>query len=167
MDKRDILIGATIANMVATIDRGPSAASSYDAHSAHRFVVEIAGEKLAAFTECTLPNLEIELQEIQEGGQNEYVHALPVRRKSGRVTLSRVLTGDATLLKWYKQILAGDLSDAAKTIAIVMFDSTGKEVARWNFQRAIPVKWTGPTLKSDQGAIAIEKLELVVHEFIV
>lgn len=135
-------------------------------HSGHRFIIEIDGGPVAAFTECTLPTLEIEIQEIQEGGQNEYVHALPVRRKSGRVTLSRGLTADAKLLNWYKVILGGNLANAAKPITIVMFDSMGGEVARWNFQRAIPVKWTGPTLKSDTGAAAIEKLELVVHEFI-
>ena len=137
-----------------------------EAHSGHRFVVEIAGERVAAFTECTLPNLEIEIQEVQEGGQNEYVHALPVRRKSGRVTLSRGLTGDTELLNWYKKILSGSISDATKSISIVMFDSMGSEVTRWNFERAIPVKWTGPTFKSDQGAIAIEKLEIVVHEYL-
>lgn len=135
-------------------------------HTGHRFVVEIDGGPIAAFTECTLPNLEIEVQEIQEGGQNEYVHMLPVRRKSGRVTLARGLVSNPKLLNWYKVVLGGNVANAAKSISIVMFDSMGSEVMRWNFERAIPVKWTGPTLKSDQGAIAIEKLELAVHEYL-
>jgi phage tail-like protein len=46
-----------------------------------------------------------------------------------------------------------------------MYDSRGNELSRWNFEKVLPVKWTGPTLKSDQGAVAIETLELIVHDF--
>jgi phage tail-like protein len=36
-------------------------------------------------------------------------------------------------------------------------------VRRWNLQRAFPSKWTGPDLKSDKGAVAVETLE-ITHE---
>ncbi len=135
-------------------------------HSGHRFVVEIDGQRLAAFSECTLPTLEFETEERKEGGLNDYVHVLPIRRKSGRVTLKRGLTGSTELLTWYLDLLSGQVSDATRTLAIIMFDSMGNQLARWDFMEAIPVKWTGPQLKSDQGAIAIETLELVVHDYI-
>ncbi|MCB9437249.1 MAG: phage tail protein [Anaerolineales bacterium] len=134
-------------------------------HSGHRFVVEIDGKRMAAFTECTLPTLEIEVEEQKEGGLNDYVHVLPIRRKSGRVTLKRGLTNSTELLKWYQQILAGQVKPATKSLSIIMMDTSGVEMARWDFLEAIPVKWTGPQLKSDQAAVAIETLELIVHDY--
>jgi phage tail-like protein len=131
--------------------------------SAHSFVVEIGGTRMAAFTECTLPNLEIEVEEVKEGGRNEYVHVLPGQRKSGRIILKRGLTTSLDLFNWYKQMLSGGVAPATKTVSIILFDSLGNPLARWDFNNAFPVKWTGPTLKSDQSAIAIEQLEIVVH----
>lgn len=134
-------------------------------HSGHRFVVEIDGKRMAAFTECTLPTLEIEVEEHKEGGLNDYVHVLPIRRKSGRVTLKRGLTNSTELLKWYQEILAGQVKSATRSLSVIMLDTKGTEMARWDFLEAIPVKWTGPQLKSDQGAVAIETLELIVHDY--
>ena len=136
-------------------------------HSAHSFVIEIGGKRMAAFTECTLPTLEIETEEIKEGGQNAYVHLLPGPRKSGRVTLKRGFTAEKDLMKWYTDVLQGKVKDATKSISIVLFDSKGNQLGRWDFTKAYPVKWTGPTLKSDAGAVAIEQLDLVVHDWVV
>lgn len=136
-------------------------------HSAHSFVIEIGGKRMAAFTECTLPTLEIETEEIKEGGQNTYVHLLPGPRKSGRVTLKRGFTVEKELMKWYTDVLQGKVKDATRSISIVLFDSKGNQLGRWDFTKAYPVKWTGPTLKSDAGAVAIEQLDLVVHDWVV
>jgi phage tail-like protein len=136
-------------------------------HSAHSFVIEIGGKRMAAFTECTLPTLEIETEEIKEGGQNTYVHLLPGARKSGRVTLKRGFTVERELMKWYTDVLQGKVKDATKSISIILFDSKSNQLGRWDFTKAYPVKWTGPTLKSDTGAVAIEQLELVVHDWVV
>ncbi|GIK66487.1 MAG: phage tail protein [Chloroflexi bacterium] len=139
---------------------------SEEAFSAHSFVIEINGSPMAAFTECTLPTLEIETQDQKEGGLNEYTHVLPVRRKSGRLILKRGLTASQELLSLYKDLLSGQVQPATYSVSVVMYDSMKSELARWNFDKAIPVKWTGPTLKSDTGAVAIESLELVVHDYI-
>ncbi|MEZ4661668.1 MAG: phage tail protein [Caldilineaceae bacterium] len=51
-------------------------------HAAFRFVVEIGQDKVAAFTECTLPVLDWQIEELKEGGQNMFVHQLPGPRKT-------------------------------------------------------------------------------------
>jgi phage tail-like protein len=131
----------------------------------HRFVIEIDNQRMAAFTECSLPNLEIEVAEQKEGGQNEYIHMLPVRRKSGRLTLKSGLTNNADLLKMYLKALDGNIQSATCKLSVIMLDRKSKELARWDFGKAIPVKWTGPQMKSDQSAVIIETLEFVVHDF--
>lgn len=140
---------------------------SIQVHSAHSFVVELDGERVAAFSECTLPDMQLDVQEYEEGGQNEYVHMLPGRRKAGRVTLSRGLDKDAKLMTWYLDALSGNVTKATKSLSIIMLNTKRQPMARWDFERAIPVKWTGPTLKSEQAAVAIEKIEIAVHDLIV
>jgi len=103
--------------------------------------------------------------EQKEGGQNEYIHMLPVRRKSGRVTLKSGLTNSADLLKMYLKVLDGQVKSATCKLSVIMLDRQSKELGRWDFGQAIPVKWTGPQMKSDQSAVIIETLEFVVHDF--
>ena len=47
-----------------------------------------------------------------------------------------------------------------------MFDQKLAEVARWNFEKAWPVKISGPQPKSDSNDISLEELT-ITHEYIV
>ncbi|PJF45061.1 MAG: phage tail protein [Phototrophicales bacterium] len=139
----------------------------FDPVSSHRFVLTIDNDIVGAFSECTLPNLEFEVEERKEGGQNDYTHVLVSRRKSGRLILKRGVAKDSILLKWYHDLLQGKMTDAVKNVSVVIYSPDGKVTGWWFFADAFPVKWSGPQIKSDQAAIAIETLELVVHEYIV
>jgi len=133
--------------------------------SGFRFTVAIDGVNYAAFTEFRLPSLNVQTLDIQEGGQNTYVHKLPVRVNVGPATLRHGITRDLTLLKWYLQVLKGDLENAYRQVTVVMYDVTRQPVATWTFRNACPVKWSGPTLKSDDNGVAIEEIEFVHHGF--
>jgi phage tail-like protein len=115
------------------------------------------------FTECTLPTLEVEIHEQQEGGLNNAVHQIPGRIKSGRITLKHGITTTSELVRWYAKVASGQIDDSKRKISVIMYDSTTSEVLRWNFSQAIPVKWTGPSFVSGNSAIAIETLELSYH----
>nr|QNO51306.1 hypothetical protein HDBBLJII_00003 [Methanosarcinales archaeon ANME-1 ERB6] len=43
---------------------------------------------------------------------------------------------------------------------IILLDSEGNEKWRWFFERAYPVKWTGPELRADSNTVAVESIEL-------
>ena len=135
-----------------------------DPHATFRFSVQIDGIDEAVFSECSLPSMEVEVLEHKEGGYNAGVHQLPGRVKSGRITLRRGVTQSNELLEWYGDIAKGELEKAQRQISVVMYDSTLSEVMRWNFDRAYPVKWTAPTFKTSDSAIAIETLELAFSE---
>ena len=149
----------------------PETGKAIEIHASFRFTVTISDEIVAAFGECSLPNLEIETLEVKEGGQNEYSHRLPVRVKQGTLTLRYGLTRSDKLLKWYVRLLHGldgddkNFKDLIKQVSVTMYDSELKPVALWNFEKAYPVKWKGPTLKTDQQALAIEELEFAFHGF--
>jgi len=125
-------------------------------HVAFRYIVEIDNTRMAAFTECTLPTIEWEIEEVKEGGQNNFIHQLPGRRKASRLTLKHGV-GKGLLLDWYIKALNGQFP--AKNITITLLDFARKEVASWAIENAYPIKWTGPQLKSDSNAVAIQSLE--------
>lgn len=130
-------------------------------HAAFRFVVKIDGINHAVFTECTLPNIEWDVEEVKEGGLNTYVHQLPGLRKAAKVTLKNGIgTGD--LLAWYKQAMNQEY--VRRPVTITLLDTAHERVMDWNIKDAYPVKWNGPQLKSDGNAVAVETLELACGE---
>jgi len=134
-------------------------------HSGFRFTVAIDKVNYAAFSEFRLPSLQVETMDIKEGGQNQYIHKLPVRVNVGTASLKQGITRDFTLLNWYLQVLKGDMAGASRQVTVVMFDVRRIPLIVWNFRDAYPVKWSGPSLKSDTSAVAIEEIEFVHHGF--
>jgi phage tail-like protein len=65
--------------------------------------------------------------------------------------------------KWRALVEQGKIAEARKNGSIVMFDTTGKEIARWNLVNAWPSKLTGPTANATNNEVGIEELE-IVHE---
>lgn len=133
--------------------------------SSHRFAVTLGSSILGAFTEVTLPSLEIKVDTIEEGGLNDYVHQIASRRQKGTLTLKRGLVYGSILLDWYQKMLDGDMKNAYQEVSVIVFDSMRQVSEWWFFGRAFPYKWTGPQLKADQATVAIETLELAVHEY--
>lgn len=131
-----------------------------EVHAAFRFAIQIDGITEAVFTECTLPSLEIDVTQQMEGGLNNAVHQIPGRVKVGKITLKRGITTASDLLTWYVDLAQGKIEDSERKVSVVMYDSLSEEVLRWNFQKAFPSKWSGPTFASATSQVAIETLEL-------
>ncbi len=137
---------------------------SAQAFAAFRFVVDVDGERQAAFTECMLPTIEWEVEEIKEGGLNTFIHQLPGRRKSARISLKNGV-GKSALLEWYLNSMSEKIT--RKPITITLLDPQQESVLVWDIQDAYPIKWAGPALKADTNAIAIQTLDLACGEITV
>ncbi len=134
-------------------------------YAAFRFMVAVDGINYAAFTEFTLPSIKMDPQEIKEGGQNAFTHQLPTRITVGSATLRQGVSNNFDLLKWYMDVLKGDIAAATRQVTVVMLDTTFQPIMTWTFRNAYPVKWGGPTFKTDSNSVAIEELEFVHHGF--
>ncbi len=128
-----------------------------------RFLVSTGGNSLGVFTECTLPVIEWELEDVKEGGQNNFVHQLPGRRKAARLTLKNGV-GKSALMDWFWQLLEGKIVRKSLTVQLLQTQDTNSVVMSLHIQKAYPVKWSGPTLKSDDNSIAIQTVEFVCGE---
>ena len=127
-----------------------------DVLSTFHFYVDGVGQ--AVFTEVTGLSVEVMVQDYEEGGRNDHVHRLPGRVKVSDITLKNGIMTSNELWDWYKKILQGQFE--RRNVSIVVVDQEGTERARWNFIEALPVKWTGPELKSGQSGGAIQALQL-------
>jgi phage tail-like protein len=128
--------------------------------------VEISGIQEALFTECSGFETKIDVEEYKEGGVNDFVHKLPGRQSFGNITLKRGMTASVELWDWLNRLsLSTTKKDEKKDISVVVYDGQGGEKFRWNLTKAYPVKWSSPTMQTDQSSILVESLELTFQEF--
>lgn len=131
------------------------------ANAAFRFIVSVDGEKLAAFTECTLPTIEWDVEQIVEGGLNTYVHQLPGQRKPSTLQLKNGV-GQGALLDWYIKSMDGP--PPRKTVTVSLLNAARESIITWRLDKAFPTKWQGTQLKSDAKTVAVQTLVLACGE---
>jgi phage tail-like protein len=123
-----------------------------------RFVVEVDSLVAGGFTEVSGLEREIETEEYDEGGVNTHTHTLRAGVTAPNLVLRRGLTDADTLWDWLRQVADGDVE--RKTVLVFLQDATGQATRGWAFRDAYPVRWAGPELAAENGAVAIETLEL-------
>ena len=129
-----------------------------------RFLVEYGGTVQAVFHECTGLKVEIEMFEYQEGGENNYIHKLPGRRKWSNIVFKRGMTDSLDFWDWFNEVAAGN-TRLRRDLSIILMDETHKSGMRWEVSKAFPIRWEGPSMKADGKAITVETLELAHHGF--
>ena len=134
-----------------------------DPYAAFQWKIEISGVTLAHFQEVTGLVVQTEVVKFREGGQNDFEHMLMGQTTYSNIILKHGLTDNTALFKW-KETTNDPFGrfTARRDGSIVLLDGPTAELARWNFTRGWPCKWTGPTF-TGQSAITIETLE-IAHE---
>jgi phage tail-like protein len=122
----------------------------------YNFVLKIPDiDTIGFFHECSGLQLSFEVLEYREGGNNDFVHHLPGRIQYPNLMLSRGLTNEDALLKWFW----ATHTEAQRKEVTLTFG--GGDVSRsWTFVDAFPVKWTGPSGNHGEQSIAVETLEV-------
>jgi phage tail-like protein len=137
---------------------------------AGKFVFTVDDLTIGAFTEVSGLSVQIEVEELAEGGMNQYTHKLPGRMKWPNLVLKRGITNTDNLFAWFAKSsgdgFAGEGNKLArKNGAITLLDAAGKPVRKWKFTGAYPVKWSGPRLAASSRDLAVEELEVCHHGF--
>lgn len=126
------------------------------------------------FQECTGLEVELEIQELQEGGRNDGVIRRVGRAKYSPLTLRRGMffasergsAGlDRTLWQWLQGIAAG-VVPVPRYDGSVRVIEENEVIATWSFVRGLPSRLRGPELNAKTGEIAIEELT-IAHEGLV
>ncbi|MBK6622472.1 MAG: phage tail protein [Saprospirales bacterium] len=124
----------------------------------------------SSFKEASGMEIEIDIEEINEGGNNNFKHRLPGRSKYRNLVLKRGLVKNNTSLHdWITKIL---LSEAnldepveKKKILVNLKYPDGDVVMSWSFENAFPVKWSISNFNSQENSLVIETLEFAYQKF--
>jgi phage tail-like protein len=131
------------------------------------YAIDVQGKIRGYFTECSGIGSEHEVIEhkVIDEKSREIVMKVPGRLKWENITLKRGITNNMDIWDWRDEVVQGHVDTARRNGSIIMFDQSLKEVARWNFERAWPVKVSGPSVKADSNEFAIEEL-VITHEYL-
>lgn len=130
------------------------------------FTVTIAGNVGlsidSGFAEVSGLDVNRELVELVEGGENEMVHQLPGRIKHGNLVLKRGMLGTADpLFRWCKASLESDMGTpfVVHDLEVALLDDAAKTLITWTCFNAWPVKWGVSGLQAKEGQVVMESLE--------
>jgi phage tail-like protein len=134
------------------------------------FDVVVDGQTLGRFLEASGLEVEVEVFEVTEGGQNFFKHKFPGRFSFPNLTLKRGVTADNGLVAWLDKSSAGAFEAAGNklkrtTVALVLTTATGDALRTWTFYDAFPVKWSGPSFTANSDDFLVEELEIAHHGF--
>jgi phage tail-like protein len=121
------------------------------------------------FQTCSGLEIELDVQELQEGGRNDGVIRRVGRAKFQPITLERGMffttdgAGlDRSIWGWLQSIARGTVPVPRYDGAVRVLDQ-GQVIATWTFVRGLPSRVRGPKLDAKTGEIAIEELT-IAHE---
>jgi phage tail-like protein len=122
------------------------------------------------FQECSGLEIEMDVQELQEGGRNDGTVRRVGRGKYSHIVLKRGMLFpddgevDNQLWRWIQDVLRG-VRPVARYDGVIEVLSADRQatVATWTFDRGLPQKVAGPQLNAKSGEIAIEELT-IAHE---
>jgi phage tail-like protein len=135
-----------------------------------RFVLKIDGRTVGSFMEVSGLSVQVDVEDVVEGGRNHYVHHLPKGMKWPNLVLKRGITDTDSLFEWLWRSSGDGLTANDNTLELVsgslaVLDASKHPVRTWHFAGAYPVKWTGPTLAASSSALAVEQLEICHRGF--
>jgi phage tail-like protein len=135
------------------------------------FFVEVDGLSLGSFATCEGLQAEYSFEEINEGGNADFVYRLPGRMKYGNVKLTRAISKEsATVVSWFTKYNTSRKKGAEAikraTATIHLLDVKSEPLFKWTLADVHPIKWTGPNFTAEANSVAKETLELAFHGFV-
>jgi phage tail-like protein len=150
-----------VALLFATTGRTEAAAKK-DNGGPYSFKVEIDGVISGGFKEISGLESEVEVIEYKDGS-DPITHKRAGKTKYSNIVLKRGFVNDASLLEWYKKVLAGTTD--RKSGSVIYLDRAGQEVLRYNFFEAWPCRWKAPELNSNSDTrVLMEEIEFCVEK---
>jgi len=124
------------------------------------------------FQEVSGLSVEIEIDELKEGGQNLFTYKLPKRAKYPNLVLKRGMLKGSKIINWFNDCIAGYFLASPfprlvkpADIIITLMDEAGEETAVWTVVQAYPLKMSTSDFKAADNAIVVETIELAYQYF--
>ena len=117
------------------------------------------------FSDVSGLSAELITEELMEGGENRFVHKLPVRVKFPNLVLKRALFPLSTPLIIWAQDAINNLDINTCNVLVTLLNDVHMPVKIWNFTNAYPVKLQISDFKASDNTVVIETIELAYDFF--
>jgi len=109
-------------------------------------------------------SVDLETEEIAEGGENRFKYKLPVRTKYPNLVLKRGLLLDSGVIDWCQKALA-NFEIKPVDIIVKLLNEEHDPLLSWNIVSAYPIKWDVGEFNAEENKLVIETLELAYNYF--
>jgi phage tail-like protein len=132
------------------------------------FLVEFEGlgsqEKDHQFQSVSGLSVDIETEEMAEGGENRFKHKLPVKTKYPNLTLKRGMLIDSAVINWCRDAIE-NFSFKPVNLTIKLLNEEHQPLISWNVVHAYPVKWSVEDFNAEESKLVVENFELTYNYF--
>ena len=118
------------------------------------------------FSEVSGLSMELQTEDIMEGGDNGNTIRLPKPPKSKNLVLKKALStveAEQEIISWAQRAIE-DFEIETRTVIVSIVDFSRNPVKTWNFDHAYPVKLSISDLSASKNEIVIETLELAYRK---
>lgn len=109
-------------------------------------------------------SVDLETEEIAEGGENRFKHKIPIRTKYPNLVLKRGVLIDSKVIKWCRDALE-NFKILPTDITINLLDEKHETLQTWSIAHAYPVKWSVGDFNAEENKLVVETLELSYNYF--
>lgn len=148
----------------------PDASYQSESYPLSIFIFEVDGTQIGTFKEVSGLSVDVAVEEVQEGGENGFVHKLPGRMTWPNIVLKRGITISDNLFAWLAETSGSGFAKKGnklerRTAAVTLLTPDDKRFRQWDIVDAFAVRWTGPTFDAKSSDPATEELEIAHHGF--
>ncbi|MBS1911438.1 MAG: phage tail protein [Bacteroidetes bacterium] len=141
--------------------------ASYYPPVGFHFKVEVLGlsaDSDMRFSEVSGLSVEIETEELVEGGENRFVQKYPSRVKYPELILKRGLLVNSKIRDWIQDCI-DSIDISPKNIDIKLLNESHDPLMTWHLVNAYPTKWNASDLNATNNAVVIETLQFFYQYF--
>ncbi len=116
------------------------------------------------FQEVSGLDVQFTMESFNEGGQNRFVHQLPVRTQYTQLTLKRGYFIESVLTRWFREAIE-DFNIQPVNLLITLLNESHLPVQSWYVVNAFPKKWQLSNFNAMENNIVFETLVLQYSYF--
>jgi len=109
-------------------------------------------------------NVELETETVKEGGENRFVHSLPVRTKYPNLVLKRGMLTDSKLINWCIDSF-NSLEISPVDLNVSLLNEEHEPLKTWKLKHAWPVKWDVGDFNAEENKLVVETIELTYQYY--
>ncbi len=117
-----------------------------------------------SFQDVSGISMDLQMEEVAEGGNNKYLQKLPTRAIYSPLVLKRGMSVDSKVTEWIIDAIE-NLNISPTTIIVALLNEKSEPLVAYRFLNAYPVKWSISNFNAESSSIVIESLELYYQYF--